>query len=181
MHVPFLFSTPTPISPVCKVNTGRSFSLLRAGDFGNIYTIPPFPECVCGPGGGGVGEGGWWRLFVPQHAPPQVYHAPNPIGFARSLPLGIVSSIPSRSLYYSFSGIPHVWPSRRQFFRFGPCLVAFLSPYLSPLSQKLHTSYKLLWIVREKLFRLNRRNTCVIARTSLWHDYMSSLYLKSFW
>ena len=35
---------------------------------------------------------------------------------------------------------------------------AFLSPYLSPISQKLQTSYKLFWIGREKLFRLTRRN-----------------------
>ena len=35
---------------------------------------------------------------------------------------------------------------------------AFLTPYLSPISQKLQTSYELLWIVREKLFRLTRRN-----------------------
>ena len=31
-------------------------------------------------------------------------------------------------------------------------------------------------IVREKLFRLKRRNMCVIARISLWHGCMSSYY-----
>ena len=66
----------------------------------------------------------------------------------RSLPLlqfpskfvGVVSSIPSRSLNSSFSGNPHAWPSRHHFFRFGP----FWWPFFRPNYLHYHRSYILL-------------------------------------
>ena len=65
------------------------------------------------------------------------------------------------SPFYVLSPIPISFKLRRHS-HYHPIKVtveAFLSPYLSPISQKLQTSCKLLWIVREKLFRLTRRNT----------------------
>ena len=67
---------------------------------------------------------------------------------SRSLPLlqfpskfvGVVSSIPSRSLNSSFSGNPHAWPSRHHFFRFGP----FWWPFFRPNYLHYHRSYRLL-------------------------------------
>ena len=64
------------------------------------------------------------------------------------------------SPFYVLSHIPISFKLRRHS-HYHPIKVtveAFLSPYLSPISQKLQTSYKLLWIGREKLFRLTRRN-----------------------
>ena len=78
-------------------------------------------------------------------------HALNPIGFYTQC---------LRALSRFFSPIPISFKLRRHS-HYHPIKVtvkAFLSPYLSPISQKLQTSYKLLWIVREKLFRLTRRN-----------------------
>ena len=67
---------------------------------------------------------------------------------SRSLPqfqipsnfVGIVSSILTRSLYSSFSGIPHAWPSRRYFVRSGP----FWWPFFRPTYLNYHRSYRLL-------------------------------------
>ena len=67
---------------------------------------------------------------------------------SRSLPLlqfpskfvGVVSSIPSRSLNSSFSGNPHAWPSRHHFFRFAP----FWWPFFRPNYLHYHRSYRLL-------------------------------------
>ena len=78
-------------------------------------------------------------------------HAPNPVGFWTQCLRALSRFFPLSQFLSNFVGHSHYHPIK-------VTVEAFLSPYLSPISQKLQTSYKLLWIVREKLFRLTRRN-----------------------
>ena len=79
-------------------------------------------------------------------------HAPNPLGFCTQCLRALSTSFPPIPISFKLRRHSHYHPIK-------VTVEAFLSPYLSPISQKLQTSYKLLWIGREKLFRLTRRNT----------------------